>query len=94
MDILIGPDRGTGFKIAHVWAALVVHDDTDEAVPAVQAPNGAWVPLIAADPARLDWLLSQAREIARKSGHSVRIVKFTSREPVETFHPDGRREHP
>jgi hypothetical protein len=45
------------------------------------------VPLIAADPARVESLKPIAAHIAKVSGKPVRLVKFTSREDVEVFSP-------
>jgi hypothetical protein len=51
---------GVGFVIRHVWAMLAVHSDGDEGVMAVRGPTG-WMPLIAADKARLDEIVSMGR---------------------------------
>lgn len=84
-DILIGPQTGTGFVIKELWAVVVVHDDTDESVPAVRAPNGVFVPLIAADQTRLVWLKEQARHMANQTTKSFKLVRFDNRTDLETF---------
>lgn len=87
-DIIVGPQRGLGFRVEQIWAGLVVHADSDEAVPAIAAPgSGLMMPLIAADHARLEWLRKAARHIARSSGKPVRIVCFRIREDQELIEP-------
>jgi hypothetical protein len=83
--IVVGEDRGLGFTVQEVWVALVRHGDGDEAVPGVMMPNGMWAPLVAADPKRLEWIREQARIISRESGKAVRIVRFSTREDLETI---------
>jgi hypothetical protein len=94
--IRVGRDVGTGHEIVEVRMAVVVHGDGDEAVPAVALPNEnggrLWYPLIASDETRFDWVLQQARKVAKLGGKPVRILRFSTREPLETFYPDGRRE--
>lgn len=83
---------GLGFRIDEIWAFVAVHGDTDEGIIGAMMPNGQWIPFIAADQTRLEQLIPIARQQARENNIAVRLVKFSSRELVETFHPDGRRE--
>ncbi len=83
---------GVGFRIQHVWAVLAVHSDEDEGVVAVQTAPGHWLPLIAADETRLEQITALARRFAKEQNRPLRLVRFTVRENLETFHPDGRRE--
>lgn len=90
--INIGPDHGVGFVIQEIWLAVADCGDGDEGIPAISLPNGMMMPLVAADPKRLTWLRQTVRSLVRLSGKPIRIVRMQSRELVETFHPDGRRE--
>lgn len=71
-------------RIDSVHAALSVDDDGSEGVCAIMS-NGQWLPLIAADEARLAFIRQAAEAIARAEGRRVRVVKFTGRVEVETF---------
>lgn len=82
---------GLGFEIGAVYAVVAVHADGDEGVAAM-LQGSTWVPLLAADPARLASIVEAARVLARRHGQKLRVVKFSTRELVETIHPDGRRE--
>lgn len=84
MAIIIGPMEGSGFVIRDIWAAVVVHSDSDEAIPGVMV-GGVMCPLIAADPKRLEWLKEQARIVSRDGRVTIRIVKFTTREDLEVI---------
>src|SRR3954468_13482452 len=78
---------GVGFRIHTLHAALAVHADGDEGVVGLQAPDGTWVPLVAADKTRLDFIKEAAREIADQSGMTVRICRFTTRVEVQVIRP-------
>lgn len=41
---------------------------------------------------RLDELRRFARQSARAGARALRLVRFTVRQDIEVFHPDGRRE--
>jgi hypothetical protein len=69
-------------RIDCIWAFLSVDpEDGNEGLCAASV-NGAWLPLIAADEARLASLWPKAEEIARETGHVIRLVKFHNREVV------------
>jgi hypothetical protein len=73
-------------RIEFVWAFLSV-DEHGEGVCAATFPNGMFAPLIAADEERLAQLTPMAERIARESGKTVRLVKFTGREELRTILP-------
>lgn len=89
--VVCGPKTGDGRRILHVWAAVVVLDDGDEAIPCVMSPPwirpGVAAPLIAADEERLVWLKEEARIHARQAGKPVKLVRLSVREDLETFEP-------
>jgi len=67
-------------RITAVWAAISV-DETGEGICAVNS-NGTWMPLLAADEERLEWIVDQARTLAKMTGKRIKIIKLTSRVEV------------
>jgi len=56
----------------------------DEGVVAWMTPTDRmWMPLIAADPARLKELRPLAEEVARITGRKIKLVRFEARVEVE-----------
>ena len=49
----------------------------------------AWngLPLIAADLIRLQQLRPMAEKVAKASGHSIRLVRFTTRTEIDVIEP-------
>jgi len=64
-------------RITAVWAAISA-DETGEGICAVNS-NGTWMPLLAADEKRLEWIVDQARTLAKMTGKRIKIIKLTSR---------------
>lgn len=87
MDIVVGPQTGSGFRIEQIWAAVIIHEDGDESIPGVLLPNSVTVPLIAADPKRLAWVRKEAQRIARSTSKRIRIACFRIREDQELIEP-------
>lgn len=81
------PQINTLPRIDQVWLALSVDDDGSEGVCAIRI-NGTWMPLVAADPKRLEFIQHHARLIAMEQRRIVRIAKLGSREDLEVI--DGR----
>jgi hypothetical protein len=80
---------GTGIlSIDQVWMAVGVDADGTEGICAAYM-NGQWLPLLAADEARLPWITEMARQIARDRQQLVRIIKLHGREECERI--DGRQ---
>lgn len=71
--------------IDSIWAAVTF--DSAEQIEGVCATKvGAdWFPLIAADEDRLVFVREQARAIAEATGQTVRLIRMTHRENLETF---------
>jgi len=79
-------------QIDSVWLAVAEHPDEDiEGICAVQIGD-EWMPLIAADPERLEFIREKAAAVAAISGKRVKIIRLTQREEVEMF--DGRGAKP
>lgn len=64
-------------KIEAIYAWIVVHDNGDDGIPAIQMPNGMIMPLISSNGISL----GQMSEIAKKNYESDnkewRLVKFS-----------------
>lgn len=67
-------------RITAIWAAISA-DETGEGICAVNS-NGTWMPLLAADEKRLEWIVDQARTLAKMTGKRIKIIKLTSRVEV------------
>lgn len=85
MTIIHSPENT--FRIDAVWAAVSV-DEGGEGLCAVNL-NGSWTPLIAADEQRLEWVVDQARQLARVTSKRIKIIKLTSRIEVMDIPPFG-----
>lgn len=82
-------DRALSFRITELWAFIAVGDDDEEGVIGAKMPNGSWLPFVMADNRRLEQLRPMAEDIAEASGKTVRLVRFSVREDIETL---GKRE--
>jgi hypothetical protein len=86
MVVFIYKPKNTMF-INEIWAFVSV-DPEDGYEGVISAPlmgPGSQVPLIAADPKRLDSLWPIARNIAAVTGVKCKLVKFWNREEIEEF---------
>lgn len=83
-----GPQINTLRRVDAVWMAVSVDDDGTEGVCAFRGANGVWIPLLAADEARLPFILEQAAIIAKRDQRLVRVIRLHSREEVGQM--DGR----
>ena len=68
-------------QIDTVWAAVSVNEDGEGLCAVMQ--DGAWMPLVAADESRLEWLKSMARILAEDHGYRIKIIKLTQRVDIE-----------
>ncbi|NEI52693.1 hypothetical protein GR217_34305 [Rhizobium leguminosarum] len=84
---MTGPQINTLPRIDSVWMAVSVDDDGSEGICAI-LHNGMWMPLLAADEARLAAITEEAKIIAATQGRLIRIIKLNSREEVKAI--DGR----
>ena len=69
-----------------VMYAFVVTEAGGEGVCAFQSPGG-WIPMVGADMARMDSMRALAKTIARKTGQTIKLIKFSVREELETITP-------
>jgi hypothetical protein len=71
------------FRIKSISAFISVGSDDEEGIiGAPIGPSGGWVPLIAADEARLLSLMPLATQIASTQGIRIKLIRFTHREEV------------
>lgn len=76
-------------RVNSVWVALAVDPmDGSEGMCGVLIGDH-WMPLVAADELRLPFVQQQARFIADRTGQTVRVIRLTTREEVETVSPAG-----
>lgn len=71
--------------IETMYAFVATEADGSEGLCAFKAPDGSWMPMVGADEARLDSLRPIAKDIAARAGRSVRLVRFSHREELETI---------
>jgi hypothetical protein len=78
-----------GHVIETFYAFVVIDADGDEGLIAHQHPNGAWMPLVCSDRARLEDWRELARLTALQQRVQVRVYKWSGpRELLEII--DGR----
>lgn len=75
----------SGFRIKTIHAVIAIAPDGDEGIPA-WFHDGLWMPLIAADEARLKNIIALAREMVQhEPTHEYKLAKFSVREDVEVI---------
>ena len=79
-----------GFRITKVWVFVAIDGDDEEGVCAFMMPNGMWMPMVAADEARLEDLMAEAQHIANHSGKTIRLVRLDTRSEVKVIEPAAR----
>lgn len=71
-----------GFRIKDIHAIVAIGDDDEEGVPAFVSPLLGSVPLIAADPRRLEEIKRIAQVLADETDRDFEIVRFSVREKI------------
>lgn len=74
------------FLVGKVWIFLAVDEEGDEGVVATFTPNG-WIPFVATDGKRLEYLRPQAEAIAREHNMLIRLACFEQRTDLEVIDP-------
>ena len=64
----------------------------DEGLAAFNSGMG-WMPMVCGDPARVESMRKMARTISKTTGQRIKLVKFTLREELEVFTPEGGNGH-
>ena len=70
--------------ITELFCFIVDDPNHGEEVPV----SGGWMPLIAADAARLDSLRPFAADMAKFLGRPIRLVRFDNRTEMEVIKPE------
>ena len=68
-------------RIDAVWMAVSVDAAGNEGLCAV-LQGGVWVPLIAADERRLEWIIALAQHSALQTGKRVKVITLTVRTEI------------
>ena len=86
-EILRHDDSGTKKPITEIWAWVCEETPGSEAIPAtlVFDPEARIVPLIGADRDRIESWRAAAVATRIATARPVRLVRFTTREVVETL---------
>lgn len=85
MNGLLMQPKNTMPRIDEIWAFVSVDpNDGNEGIIA-QTMGDTWMPFVAADKARLDALRPIVEHLVHKRGITVKLVKFTQREEIETL---------
>lgn len=73
--------------IDSVWMAVAVDPIAETEGMCAMLMGDHWMPLVAADELRLIDLRKQARFIADRTGQTVKLIRLTVRDEIETFKP-------
>lgn len=71
-------------RIDELYAYVSVNDDGDEGLCAFVADDGSWMPMVAADEARVEQMRPIAQGIVRQ-GIPVRLLRFSTRSEIEVL---------
>lgn len=69
--------------------AFIAEDSSGEGLAGFWDPNSGWMPMVAADEARVDALREIAQSVATTSGKPVRLCVFERRVELEMIQPAG-----
>lgn len=68
-----------------MWA-FIATDEDGEGLSAFMHDQ-VWMPMIAADEARVESLRVMAQQLADRTGQPITLAKFSAREDLEVFEP-------
>jgi hypothetical protein len=74
-------------RINQLWLVTFIDGAGQEVVVQGRLASDDYVPLIAADPSRLESIMSAARELAKTRNMKLRLIKFTNRLDIEDIAP-------
>lgn len=78
------------FRITSITAYTQIGPDDEEGIIAFLNDDGAWMPMIAADPARLDQLRMFAQVTADITRQPVTVRQFAVGEVIGTIEPQPK----
>ena len=70
-------------KIESIFAFIAVDREPDDEGIVAAYLNGSWMPLVGADPARVESLRPIAKQVAQTTGKKVTLARFKVREDLE-----------
>lgn len=76
-----------GYRITDIWAWTAIGDDDEEGICGFLAPDGTMMPMIMADLVRLQELRPMAELIAKSSGRTLVLSRFTQRSEIDRIVP-------
>ena len=74
-------------RISQLWLVTYINEAGVETVAQAKASTGEYMPLIAADAARLKTILEAAHALATANNITMRLVKFSNRLEMEDVKP-------
>ena len=74
-------------RINQLWLVTYINEADQEFVVQAKVTTGVSAPLIAADPVRLESMMSTARGLAKANNVKMRLIKFTNRLDIEDITP-------
>lgn len=77
-------DPGNKLRINEIFAFVSVDNNGNEGVCGFSTPEGM-MPLIAADPERVESLRVIAKQLAGMTDKKIQLIKFTVREDMEVI---------
>jgi hypothetical protein len=81
------PDSAVTQRINQLWLVTFIDKASQETVAQARTTTGEYVPLIAADAARLETILEAAHGLATANNMTMRLVKFSNRLEMEEIKP-------
>ena len=73
-------------KIDKLYAFVAVDSQGNEGVCAFMAGR-SWMPMVAADSARIKSLYPIAQQISRESNQTIRLIEFSTRKQLDIITP-------
>src|ERR1700677_3005963 len=74
-------------RINQLWLVTFINETGEEVVVQAKLTSGAYAPLIAADPVRLETMMPAARDLAKTRNIKMRLIKLTNRLDIEDISP-------
>jgi hypothetical protein len=81
------PSPNSVERINQLWLVTFIDGAGQEVVVQGRLASGDYVPLIAADPSRLESITSAARDLAKARNTKLHLIKLTSRLDIEDIAP-------
>jgi len=78
-------------RITEIFAFIAEDAGPDDEGIAAFRHGQLWMPMVAADIARVESLRKMAEGISQARGMTIKLVRFTAREELEMIRPAGTR---